>query len=99
MVVVRSGLGNLYAAPVDRTTKTLVIVNGSKYRKNEYEYSRKIGASTWSNGTIHIPKEGQIDELMESMRRDKMVAELRDVNWNVISTDKIDAAYSILCRA
>jgi hypothetical protein len=65
---------------VDRTTKTqIVLVGGSKYRKDTGWSVGSSGSSIWHRVTVRIPKEGELEEV----RNEKLHARF----VNAIDTD------------
>lgn len=78
---------------VERVTKTQIIVDNSKYRRDN---GWQIGSDRWNTSYLHVPTEQQIAEIREEAYRKKLLYTVRDFDFRKLPTDKLKQVYDII---
>ena len=71
---------------VERVTKTQIITNRGKYMKKS---GRSVGADRWSASYIHIPKEGELEQIASKKEHKHLVRFCSHFDWDALTTEKL----------
>ena len=80
-------------AKVDKVTKTQIVVNNARYRRNS---GWQCGGDRWNVKSISVPTEKEITEIKEETFRKKLIYAISSFDFERLSTDELKQVYNIL---
>lgn len=78
---------------VERLTKTLVIVDGEKFRKAD---GFSTGDRGYYSSSIGRATAEMIAKVEEENRRDLLINKISRYHWSVLSTDELEKVYELI---
>lgn len=82
-------------AKVDKVTKTQIVVDNARYRRNS---GQQCGDDIWDRKSISVPTEKEISDVKEENFRKKLIYAIRSFDFKRLSTDELKQVYNILKR-
>lgn len=92
IVLIRSTF-NKRLAKVSKITKTQIVVDGTRYRK---ESGWQCGNDRWNCGILSIPTEDEIKSIREEELRKRLFYAISDFDFRNLSLDKLRQVYNII---
>lgn len=91
--VLVTGIYHRRIAKVDRVTKTQIIVDNTRFRRDSgWQY----GGDSWSRKSISVPTEKEISEVKEENLRKALVYAISSFDFKRLSTDELKQVYNIV---
>lgn len=78
---------------IEKVTKTHIIVNGIKYRRED---GRKIGGSVWNGSHIDVCTEEEENRIRTQYAEEMMKRYIKDYNIESLNFKKLEQIYNIL---
>lgn len=91
-VLVR-GMYRRRIAKVDKVTKTQIIVNNARFRRDS---GRQCGGDSWSMKSISVPTEKEISDIKEENLRETLIYAICSFDFKRLSTDELKQVYNIV---
>lgn len=80
-------------AKVDKVTKTQIIVNNARFRRDSgWQY----GGDSWNRKSISVPTEKEISDVKEENLRNTLVYAISSFDFKRLSTDELKQVYNIV---
>lgn len=80
-------------AKVDKVTKTQIIVNNARFRRDSgWQY----GGDSWDRKSISVPTEKEISDVKEENLRNTLVYAISSFDFKRLSTDELKQVYNIV---
>lgn len=73
-------------AKVDKVTKTQIVVDNARYRRNS---GWQCGDDIWDRKSISVPTEKEISDVKEENFRKKLIYAIRSFDFKRLSTDEL----------
>lgn len=80
-------------AKVDKVTKTQIVVDDARYRRNS---GLQCGNDIWDRKSISVPTEKEISDVKEEIFRKKLIYAIRSFDFKRLSTDELKQVYKIV---
>lgn len=82
------------AARIERVTATQIIIGSSRFNR---ESGRVIGnTERWTFPNIRIPKEGEVQKLVEESERRLLASKISDMKWGNLSLAQLKQVHTLL---
>lgn len=91
-VLVR-GMHRRRIAKVDKVTKTQIIVNNARFRRDS---GWQCGSDRWNIRRISVPTEKEISDVKEENLRNTLVYAISSFDFKRLSTDELKQVYNIV---
>lgn len=80
-------------AKIDKVTKTQIVVDNVRYRRNS---GWQCGGDSWSRKSISVPTEKEISDIEEENLRKILIYAISSFDFERLSTDKLKQVYNIV---
>lgn len=80
-------------AKIDKVTKTQIVVNNARYRRNS---GWQCGGDRWNVKSISVPTEKEISDIKEENLRETLIYSISSFDFKRLSTDELKQVYNIL---
>ena len=80
-------------AKVDKVTKTQIIVNNARFRRDS---GWQCGSDRWNVRRISVPTEKEISDVKEEDFRKKLIYAISSFDFKRLSTDELKQVYKIV---
>lgn len=80
-------------AKVDKVTKTQIVVDDARYRRNS---GLQCGNDIWDRKSISVPTEKEISDVKEEIFRKKLIYAIMSFDFKRLSTDELKQVYNIV---
>ena len=91
--VLVTGMYHRRIAKVDKVTKTQIIVNNARFRRDSgWQY----GGDSWNRKSISIPTEKEISEVKEENLRKNLICVISSFDFKRLSTNELKQVYNIV---
>ena len=91
--VLVTGMSYRRIAKVDKVTKTQIVVDNVRYRRNS---GWQCGCDRWNIKIISVPTEKEISDVKEENFRKKLIYAIRSFDFKRLSTDELKQVYKIV---
>lgn len=91
-VLVR-GMHRRRIAKVDKVTKTQIVVNNARFRRDS---GWQCGGDSWSRKSISVPTEKEISDIKEENLRETLIYAICSFDFKRLSTDELKQVYNIV---
>ena len=82
-----------YIAKVDKVTKTQIIVNNARFRRDS---GWQCGSDRWNVRRISVPTEKEISDVKEENLRKILINTISSFDFKRLSTDELKQVYNIV---
>ena len=91
--VLVTGMYHRHIAKVDKVTKTQIIANNARFRRDSgWQY----GGDSWNSKSISVPTEKEISDVKEENLRNTLVYAISSFDFKRLSTDELKQVYNIV---
>ena len=91
--VLVTGRYHRHIAKVDKVTKTQIIANNARFRRDSgWQY----GGDSWNRKSISVPTEKEISDVKEENLRNTLVYAISSFDFKRLSTDELKQVYNIV---
>lgn len=80
-------------AKVNKVTKTQIIVNNARFRRDS---GWQCGSDRWDSKSISVPTEKEISDVKEENSREKLIYAISSFDFKRLSTDELKQVYNIV---
>ena len=80
-------------AKIDKVTKTQIVVNNARFRRDS---GWQCGGDRWSRQSISVPTEKEILDIEEENLRKALIYAISSFDFKHLSTDELKQVYNIL---
>ena len=80
-------------AKIDKVTKTQIVVNNARYRRNS---GWQCGGDRWNVKSISVPTEKEISDIKEENLRETLIYSISSFDFKRLSIDELKQVYNIL---
>lgn len=80
-------------AKVDKVTKTQIVVDNARYRRNS---GWQCGDDIWDRKSISVPTEKEISDVKEEDLRKTLIYAISSFDFKRLSTDELKQVYNIV---
>lgn len=80
-------------AKIDKVTKTQIVVNGVRFRRDS---GWQCGSDRWDTKSISVPTEKEISDIKEENFRKKLIYAISSFDFKRLSTDELKQLYNIV---
>lgn len=87
------GMSHRHIAMVDKVTKTQIIVNNARFRRDS---GWQCGSDRWNIRRISVPTEKEISDVKEENFRKKLIYAISSFDFKRLSTDELKQVYNIV---
>lgn len=87
------GMHRRRIAKVDKVTKTQIVVDNARYRRNS---GLQCGDDIWDRKSISVPTEKEISDIKEENLRNTLVYAISSFDFKRLSTDELKQVYNIV---
>ena len=91
--VIVVGMSCRRIAKIDKVTKTQIVVNNARYRRNS---GWQCGGDRWNIKIISVPTEKEISDIKEENLRETLIYSISSFDFKRLSTDELKQVYNIL---
>lgn len=91
--VLVKGMSHRHIAMVDKVTKTQIIVNNARFRRDS---GWQCGSDRWNVRRISVPTEKEISDVKEENFRKKLIYAISSFDFKRLSTDELKQVYNIV---
>lgn len=91
--VLVTGMYHRRIAKVDKVTKTQIIVDNARFRRNS---GWQCGSDRWNVRRISVPTEKEILDVKEENLRRTLIYTISSFNFKRLSTDELKQVYNIV---
>jgi hypothetical protein len=91
--VLVTGMSHRHIAMVDKVTKTQIIVNNARFRRDS---GWQCGSDRWNVRRISVPTEKEISDVKEENFRKKLIYAISSFDFKRLSTDELKQVYNIV---
>lgn len=91
--VLVTGMSHRHIAMVDKVTKTQIIVNNARFRRDS---GWQCGSDRWNIRRISVPTEKEISDVKEESFRKKLIYAISSFDFKRLSTDELKQVYNIV---
>ena len=82
-----------HIAKVDKVTKTQIIVNNARFRRDS---GCQCGGDSWNRKSISVPTEKEISDVKEENLRKILINTISSFDFKRLSTDELKKVYNIV---
>ena len=87
------GTFNRRIAKVDKVTKTQIIVNNARFRRDS---GWQCGSDRWNVTRISVPTEKEISDIKEEYLRKALIHTISSFDFERLSTNELKQVYNIV---
>ena len=80
-------------AKVDKVTKTQIVVNNARFRRDS---GWQCGSDSWDRKSISVPTEKEISDVKEENLRKILINTISSFNFERLSIDELKQVYNIV---
>lgn len=80
-------------AKIDKVTKTQIVVNNARFRRDS---GWQCGGDSWSRKSISVPTEKEISDIKEENFRKELLYAICSFDFKRLSTDELKQVYNIV---
>ena len=80
-------------AKIDKVTKTQIVVNNARFRRDS---GWQCGSDSWSKKSISVPTEKEISDIKEENLRKILIHTISSFDFNRLSTNELKQVYNIV---
>lgn len=80
-------------AKIDKVTKTQIVVNNARFRRDS---GWQCGGDRWSRKSISVPTEKEISDIEEENLRKALIYVISSFDFKRLSTDELKQVYNIV---
>lgn len=91
--VIVSGMYNRRIAKVDKVTKTQIVVNNARFRRDS---GWQCGSNSWDRKSISVPTEKEISDIKEENLRKTLIYAISSFDFKRLSTNELKQVYNIV---
>ena len=91
--VLVEGINHRHIAKVDKVTKTQIVVNNTRFRRDS---GWQCSGDSWSRKSISVPTEKEISDIKEENFRKTLIYAISSFDFKRLSTDKLKQVYNIV---
>lgn len=91
--VLVKGMNHRRIAKVDKVTKTQIVVDNTRFRRNS---GWQCGGDSWNRKSISVPTEKEISDIKEENLRKTLIYVISSFDFERLSTDKLKQVYNIV---
>lgn len=91
--VLVSGMHHRRIAKVDKVTKTQIVVNNARFRRDS---GWQCGSDRWNVRRISVPTEKEISDIKEENLRNTLIYAISTFDFKRLSTDELKQVYNIV---
>ena len=91
--VLVTGRYHRHIAKVDKVTKTQIIANNARFRRDS---GWQCGSDRWDMKSISVPTEKEISEIKEENFRKELLYAISSFDFKRLSTDELKQVYNIV---
>jgi hypothetical protein len=91
--VLVTGRYHRHIAKVDKVTKTQIIANNARFRRDS---GWQCGSDRWDMKSISVPTEKEISEIKEENLRKTLIYSISSFDFKRLSTDELKQVYKIV---
>lgn len=91
--VLVTGMYHRHIAKVDKVTKTQIIVNNARFRRDS---GWQCGIDRWDRKSISVPTEKEISDVKEENLRKTLIHSISSFDFKRLSTDELKQVYNIV---
>lgn len=91
--VLVEGMSCRRIAKIDKVTKTQIVVNNARFRRDS---GWQCGGDSWSRKSISVPTEKDISDVKEENLRKTLIYAISSSDFERLSTDKLKLVYNIV---
>lgn len=91
--VLVTGMYHRHIAKVDKVTKTQIIVNNARFRRDS---GWQCGIDRWDRKSISVPTEKEISDVKEENLRKTLIYSISSFDFKRLSTDELKQVYNIV---
>lgn len=91
--VLVTGMYHRHIAKVDKVTKTQLIVNNARFRRDS---GWQCGIDRWDRKSISVPTEKEISDVKEENLRKTLIYSISSFDFKRLSTDELKQVYNIV---
>lgn len=91
--VLVKGMNHRRIVKVDKVTKTQIVVDNVRYRRNS---GWQCGGDRWNVKSISVPTEKEISEIKEETLRNKLIFAISSSNFKYLPIAKLKQIYNII---
>lgn len=84
--VLVTGMYHRHIAKVDKVTKTQIIVNNARFRRDS---GWQCGIDRWDRKSISVPTEKEISDVKEENLRKTLICSISSFDFKRLSTDEL----------
>ena len=87
------GMHRRRIAKVDKVTKTQIVVNNARFRRDS---GWQCGGDSWNRKSISVPTEKEISDVEEENLRKALIYVISSSDFERLSTDELKQVYNIV---
>ena len=87
------GMHRRRIAKVDKVTKTQIVVNNARFRRDS---GWQCGGDSWNRKSISVPTEKEISDIEEENLRKALIYVISSSDFERLSTDELKQVYNIV---
>jgi hypothetical protein len=91
--VIVVGMSCRRIAKIDKVTKTQIVVNNARFRRNS---GWQCGGDSWNRKSISVPTEKEISDAKEENLRKILIHTISSFDFNRLSTNELKQVYNIV---
>lgn len=91
--VLVTGMYRRHIAKVDKVTKTQIVVNNVRFRRDS---GWQCGSDRWDMKSISVPTEKEISDIKEENLRKTLIYAISSFDFKRLSTDELKQVYNIV---
>lgn len=91
--VLVTGMYHRRIAKVDKVTKTQIVVDNARFRRNS---GWQCGGDIWDMKSISVPTEKEISDIKEENLRNTLIYSISSFDFKRLSTDELKQVYNIV---
>ena len=91
--VLVSGMYHRCIAKVDKVTKTQIVVNGVRFRRDS---GCQCCGDSWNRRSISVPTENEISDVKEENLRKILIHTISSFDFERLSTNELKQVYNIV---
>ena len=91
--VLVTGTFNRRIAKVDKVTKTQIIIDNARFRRDS---GCQCGGDSWNRKSISVPTEKEISDIKEENLRKQLLYAISSFDFKRLSTDELKQVYNIV---
>ena len=91
--VIVVGMSCRRIAKIDKVTKTQIVVNNARFRRNS---GWQCGGDSWNRKSISVPTEKEISDVKEENLRRTIIYAISSFDFKRLSTNELKQVYNIV---